>query len=131
MEMGRLRQQSNSLQIIVSAPNIRTTCIHSLIYLPSFLGSSFPQQVLSVSTNGSEINILGSMLELNQGLSISETGPLVVDTIGRTAYWYSQSDSLIYSQSLHSGSIQVSILPLHAQVSILPLPRLVISLCSG
>lgn len=76
------------------------------MYLP---GSDYPQQVLTVGASGEQF--LGDSLEINQNLEISEPGPVVVDTIGRTAYWYSPSMNLIYSRSLNNGAQKVCIVP--------------------
>ena len=78
--------------------------------------------MLSVGTDGQSQFLGNSVEELNQNLSISETSPLVVDTIGRTAYWYSPSANLIYGQSLHSGSAQVSVFPTQVRIMFLPIP---------
>ena len=66
----------------------------------------FPEQVLE--STGSSSETLGEMPEINQPLSISEAGPVVVDAIGRKVYWYSRSAGLVYSQSLTSGPQMVS-----------------------
>ena len=67
----------------------------------------YPQQVLSLGAGGSQI--VGEMLEINQNFtnSIPEPVPIVVDTIGRTVYWYVRSVNLIYSRSLQSGPQEV------------------------
>ncbi len=51
--------------------------------------------------------VLGEMPDINQPLSVSGGGPIVVDAIGRNVYWYSLSDNRIYNQSLISGSLNV------------------------
>ena len=62
----------------------------------------YPQQVLAVGANGEQF--LGSSLEINQNLEIAEPGPIAVDTIGRTVYWYSSSMNRIFSRSLNSST---------------------------
>ncbi len=65
----------------------------------------YPEQLLVSMENGNMV--LGEMPDINQPLSISGGGPIVVDAIGRNVYWYSRSDNLIYNQSLTSGSLNV------------------------
>ena len=66
----------------------------------------FPEQLLiSTEEDGSEF--FGNMADINQPLSVSGGGPIVVDAIERNVFWYSRTTNTIYCQSLHSGSRKV------------------------
>lgn len=76
----------------------------------ALIAPDYPEQVLTLGEGGEQF--FGDSADINQNLEIPETGPTVVDTIGRTAYWYSPSMNRIYSRSLNTGTLQVIIVEL-------------------